>query len=359
MNYRTTELVAEKDLTAGAGTETIDINIKDIISRIQIQFRTKNPSGALTIQETEAANLPKIELVDGSTVLYSLSGMQGQAIDFFDTLVPNQSNGSFVPNWDLLACVNINFGRKLWDKELAFDPKRFSNPQLKVTYDEDAAVASTIVNGLSVFADVFDERVVSPIGFLLNKEHKSYTATANAWEETDMPTDLPLRKLMVQIRHASWWFGALLSELKLSEDNDKRIPIYMTAKFLERWLESIWPPYWQHLVADLDQTTGDTLYTIPTQTITCDGNYATSAVLNGVPFSYSQVYKSGVSADIGYQAFEVVGNMPHGCFCIPFGNQQDMDDWYDLIGKSLILKLKAGELASGSINIVTQQLKRY
>jgi len=174
-----------------------------------------------------------------------------------------------------------------------------------------------------------------------------------------MPVDMPLRKLMVQIRGANFWFAHYLAELKLTEDNDKRIPIHMTAKFLERWLESIWPPYWQHLVADLNEDTGDTLFTIPTQTLTIDGQYAASLVKDGVPFSYSQVYKSGISDNVGYQAFEVVGNMPHGCLCIPFGDQQDMDDWYDLAGKSLILKLKAGIGEGEAVNLITQQLRRY
>ena len=358
MNYRTTELLSEKDV-GDAGTEVIDLDLSDIISRIMVKFATRNPSGALTIQETEVANLPKIELVDGSDVLYSLTGMQGQAMDFFDTLRHNQSNGSFVPTWDLVCVVNINFGRKLFDPELALDPKKFTNPQLKVTFDEDAAVASTLVNKLTVIADVFDEKSVSPVGFLMNKELKAYSGTASAIEETDMPTDFPHRKLMIQARQANLWLGAILSRIKLSENNDKKIPLDMDIKHLERWLETIWPPYWQHLVADLDQTTGDALYTIPTQAITCDGNYAASTIKDGVPFGYTQTYKSGVSADIGYQAFEVRGYLPHGCLCIPFGDQADMNDWYDAKGKNLKLKITAGELQSGTIRIVNQQVRSY
>jgi hypothetical protein len=359
MKYRTTELLAETDVES-AGTKTIDINLSDVISRIQVKFATRNPAGALTITETEVANLPKVELVDGSDVLYSLTGMEGQAMDFFDTLKPNQSNGSFVSSWDLVCMVNLNFGRYLLDPDLAFDPKRFHNPQLKIQHSEAAAVTSTVVNKLTVLADVFDEKAVSPMGFLMNKELKSYSGVASAWEETDLPTDFPHRKLMIQARQANLWLGAILNHIKLTEDNDKKIPLDMDIKHLERWLESIWPPYWQHMVADLDQTTGDTLYTIPTQTLVVPGTYAVSGVLDAVPFGYTQVYKSTAEAvNVGFESFSVSGYLPHGCLCIPFGLQDDPDDWYDAGGKSLILKIQAGTLQSGSINIVNQQLRKY
>ena len=358
MNYRTTELLSETDVGT-AGTKPLDITLSDIISRIQVKFATRNPAGALTITETEVANLPKIELVDGSDVLFSLTGMEAQAMDFFDTLKPNQSNGSFVPEWDLVCIVNMNFGRLLWDPLLALDPKKFKNLQLKIQHSEAAAVTSTVVNKLTVLADVFDEKVPSPIGFLMNKELRSYTGVANAWEETDMPTDYPHRKLMIQARQADLWLGAILAQIKLSENNDKKVPLDMDIKHLERWLESIWPPYWQHMVADLAQTIGDVLYTIPTQGLTMDGNPVTSGIKDAVPFGYKHTIKSNVSADIGYEAFGIQGYLPHGCLCIPFGLQDDPADWYDVSKKNLILKIKAGELQSGNINLVTQQLRKY
>ena len=358
MNYRTTELLSESDVGT-PGTKPLDITLADIISRIQIKFATRNPADALTIAETEVANLPKVELVDGSDVLFSLTGMEAQAMDFFDTLKPNQSNGSFVPSWDLVCIVNINFGRYLWDPLLALDPKKFKNLQLKIQHSEAAAVTGTVDNKLTVLADVFDEKVPSPIGFLMNKELRSYTGVANAWEETDMPTDYPHRKLMIQARQADLWLGAILAQIKLSENNDKKVPLDMDIKHLERWLESIWPPYWQHMVADLAQTIGDVLYTIPTQGLTMDGNPVTSGLKDAVPFGYKHTIKSNVSADIGYEAFEIQGYLPHGCLCIPFGLQDDPADWYDVSKKNLILKIKAGELQSGNINLVTQQLRKY
>jgi len=358
MKYRVAEIQAEKDMDT-AGTATIDIKLKDIISRIQVKFATRNPSGALTIQETEVANLPKVELVDGSDVLYSLTGMEAQAVDWYDTLKPNQSNGSYVSNWDLVCIVNMNFGRWLYDPDLALDPNRFKNPQLKITYDEDAAVASTVQNGLTILADVFDEKVPSPQGFLMNKELRSYTGVAGAWEETDIPSDYPHRKLMIQGRQADIWLGGIFDTIKLTEDNDKKVPLDIVCKHLERWMESIWPPYWQHLVADLNEQTGDTLYTIPTQAVTFFGPYVASGLLDAVPFGYTHTVKSGVYANIGFEAFGVQGYVPHGVIAIPFGDQKDMTDWYDLTNKSLVLKIKAAANQSGTINVITQQLRRY
>jgi hypothetical protein len=113
------------------------------------------------------------------------------------------------------------------------------------------------------------------------------------------------------------------------------------------------------MVADLNQTSGDVLYTIPTQGLTMDGNPVTSAIKDAVPFGYRNTIKSNVSEDVNYEAFEVQGYLPHGCLCIPFGDQKDPGDWYDASGKSLVLKIKAGELQSGDIKIVNQQLRSY
>ncbi|GAI60124.1 unnamed protein product, partial [marine sediment metagenome] len=54
------------------------------------------------------------------------------------------------------------------------------------------------------------------------------------------------------------------------------------------------------------------------------------------------------------------GIAPHGNLCIPFGLQDEIDDWFKLDGiGSLILSLKAGGSASGTCEIISQQLRNY
>lgn len=358
MFYRNSVLLSPADV-GGSGTKIIDINFPEVISRLTIIFQAFNP-GSITIQEVAAANIPKIEIVDGSNVLFSLTGMQTEALDHFDTGNKYICNGSFVPTWGLDAVMNINFGRFLGDPLLAFDPKKFVNPQLKITFDEDAAVASAITNELSVIADIFDEKAITPTGFLMNKELYSYIPVAGATEEIDLPSDYPYRKLVVQARVNDLWFGGIIANLKLTEDNDRKIPMDLDAVRLEKWLEKVNGYYGCAVLTDLNTATGVTCYYAPTQGIRMSPDvFCTGGMLDNVPFGYSNLLKTTTMT--GVTPIDIRGMFPHGCLNVPFGNQQDVADAYDVKGKNLKLKLKAGsgKTFTETFRIFTQQIRSY
>lgn len=358
MNTRNTTLLSGNDVGA-SGTKILDLNFPDVISRITVKFSATNPA-TITIQEVAAANIPKIEIVDGSNVIFSLTGMQTHALDFFDTGRQYICGGSYVVAWGLVAYLTINFGRFLFDPLLGFDPKKFINPQLKITYDEDAAVADAVVNELTVYADVFDEKAVSPTGFLMNKEVFSYTPVAGATEEIDLPDDYPYRKLILQARVPDLWFGGIISNMKLSEDNDKRIPFDLSSGLLEHWLGEKYGAYYDGIIADLDTTTGVDIYHAPTQGCKLRGDfYCDSDVIDNMPFGYRNKYLTTTMT--GYTVMDIAGTMPHGCMCIPFGDQINVEDWYQVAGKTLKLKVKAGGDigATEEFNVITQQYRPY
>lgn len=358
MDYRTSTLLSPNDVGA-SGTKIIDLNTPDVISRITIRFSATVPS-SITIQEVAAANIPKIEIVDGSNVIASLTGMQTHALDFFDTGRQYICGGSYVSAWGLVAYLTMNFGRFLFDPLVGLDLKQFTNPQLKITYDEDAAVASTGVNSLSVLADIFDEKEATPAGFLMNKELFSYTPVASATEEIDLPSDYPYRKLILQARVPDLWFGGIITNLKLTEDNDKRIPFDLPSAELEHWVGEKFGVYKDGIIADLDTTTGVDIYHAPTQGVKLRGDfYCDSDVLDNLPFGYRNKYLTTTMT--GYTVMDIAGTMPHGCICVPFGNQQDIDDWYKVEAKSLKLKVKAGGSIGSTeeFHVVTQQYRPY
>jgi hypothetical protein len=358
MNTRTSVLFSPSDVDA-SGTKTVDLDFPDIISRLTILFQTINP-GSVVIQEHPLANLPKIEVVDGSSVVFSLTGLQAHALEFFDMGRLYPGGGSFVPAWGLVAIANINFGRFLFDQQIALDPKKFTNLQLKVTYDEDVSVASSVVNSLTVLAELFDEKAVAPTGFFMNKDIFDYTPVANAVQTIDLPTDYTYRKLILQARVPDLWFGGIIGNLKLTEDNDKRVPLDLTGSELENWLHQMWPECSEHIVAFLNTGTGIDLFHAATQGIRPRADiYCASDVLGNVPFGYRNAYKTTTAAS--YQAMEIAGTMPHGCICIPFGDQQNMADWYDVKGKMLRLKVTAGASigATEQFHVIGQQYRPY
>jgi hypothetical protein len=60
--------------------------------------------------------------------------------------------------------------------------------------------------------------------------------------------------------------------------------------------------------------------------------------------------------------FGVSGWLPHGVICFPFGQQDQLDDWYDVTGLgSLRLRIKAGASAADSdtFYVALQQKRLY
>lgn len=358
MNYRKSVLLSPTDVGA-SGTKVLDLNFPDVISRLTVIFNVINPA-SISIQEVPAANVTKIEVVDGSNVIASLTGMQAHALDFFDSGLQYSCGGSFVPAWGLVAVLHLSFGRWLFDPLYALDPKKFTNPQLKISFDEDVAVASAVDNTLMVMADIFDEKVAAPVGFLMNKELYAYSPVAGATEEIDLPSDYPFRKILVQARVPDLWFGGIIGNLKLSEDNDKKIPFDLSGTLLENWLHEMFGEYRDGIIADLNTITGVDIFHAPTQGVKMRGDfYCISDVVGDIPFGYRNKY--ACTTNTGYSVLDIAGTMPHGCLCIPFGDQKDPADWYVSAGKSLKLKLKAGtgKTFTEEFHILTQQMRPY
>lgn len=358
MNYREAEILAPTDL-GPEGTKSIDINLLESISRIVINFKVT--ANTPTIIDHPAAAISKVELVSGSDVLFSLSGKEAQAIDYYDRRKPVGNYFSLESGDPLRAVIGINFGRFLYDPELAFDPKKFANPQLKITHNETLCDSSATVNECRIHALVFDKKVVSPIGFLMNKEHFSYTASANGYQYIDLPTDHILRALFIQAQVFETDMGKLLGEFKLSEENDKAIP------FDTKWIEEFYRHQREYgLYEETIQTeapsAGGDLYVTPAITQTIVGSLDTpDLVFKGWSLDGGKINIEAETANHKAR-ITVFGWMPHGVVCFPFGNQADLDDWYDITGLgSLRLRILAasGAGTTNTFRVALQQLRRY
>lgn len=358
MNYRIAQILAPEDLGTG-GTKIIDITIADIISRIEIIFRTKN--GDMGMDDHPAANITKVELIDGSDVLFSLSGREMQALNFYDRKVPADNHMSGGNGDWMRAAFGLDFGRELWDPDLAFDPQKFTNPQLKITWDENLANTSCTDNYMLVVAYLFDELKPAPTGFLMTKELYTYTPVANSHEYIDLPTDHMMRQLLIGSHQEGYTFTQMIAEMKLAEDNDKRVPMDLTGEQLWWEIKRNYPEYIENLYIGMESG-GTTFRVTPSE----------DAVIVGLPTSTAQdVY--GVFGNGGVAAFSTEtgtetiymlckGYLPHGYAPLAFGNQMAPADWYDVtkIG-SLSLRVKAGpSLGSNpTAQVIAQQLRSY
>jgi hypothetical protein len=358
MNYRKAVMLSAESI-ATAGVKTLDFKGKDVISRIMIQPKLLNSTNTPTAHPATA--ISKIEIVDGSDVLWSLSGKEAQALNFYQMGLPAFDIMNYINDEYCAPTMIINFGRWLWDEDLAFDPTRFNNPQLKITHNLAAGGGAPDAGTLEVVADTFDEIKPNPMGWLMAKEYYTYSLTSSAYEYIDLPTDHMLRMLLIKSLAAGKQPHEQFNEIRLSEDNDKRIPIDESTSDLAKYILDQFGRYRENVRATM--TTADvTHYITPAYMVNAAGMaWDAEAAYISAHLSYGGTItlKASAAAQVNMM---IDGYCPHGVFPLPFGDLWDANKWYDATKlKDLELRIKAGSSvgSSSTAEIITEQLRRY
>lgn len=362
MKYRLATILDAENHSADT-TKVIDLNLADPVSQIQIVYKPMNGAEAASTGHP-AKCITKIELVDGSDVLFSLTGQEAQAVDWYHRKLEPPNILWYLNDNASEMIFNINFGRFLWDTLLAFDPSKFTNPQLKITIDIDAGGVNADSGYLAVFAMIFDEKSVSPGGFLMHKEIKDYTLAASAHEYTDLPTDYIYRKLLMRIQKYGTGPEYCFNNIKLSEDNDRRIPINHLIGDILMLMVGQTRPYREWIITH-GTTTFRNYHCTPTYwPVFAHAGWTGTATPQG-----ATVYEgdggrfkiASTSAGLN-QSVLCEGWCPHGVIEIPFGLQNEIEDWYDVtsLGSLRLDLLSASGMSSDeSCQIFLQQLRRY
>lgn len=359
MNYRTAKLLAETNYDAAA-TKTIEINVKDLISRITIAWRVSASQHGMSSYTHR--DISKIELVDGSEVLHSLNGGENQALCIYDRKVPTMNHGQSMSGSSTYSVFGIDFGRYLHDPMYAFDPTRFNNPQLKITFNFAVAEDGASSGNLEVLADLFDEKNISPVGYLSAREIKDYTVTtAGVYDYVDIPVDKVMRKLFIQGYLSAYEPWNQVIEARLSEDSDKRVPFDWDLEDYYRIMKGVWRPVVENVV--FSTTAGAcTIYTTPTDywATICVTPYALTAASYYTLASRGGCHAFSSTAHLSQTQGIVRGWLPNHVFEFPFGDPMDPNDWYDVtkLG-NLELRVKTGSATSGNIRTFLQQVRTY
>ena len=343
MNYRLATIFAETTYSDDA-TEIIDVNVKDPVSQLIIRFQARNGIGANSTAHPMKC-LSKIELVDGSDILFSLSGPEAHALDWYSHMVERPNIMWYLPSQVQEMALHISFGRFLYDPILALDPAKFTNLQLKITLNVGGGGMNNDQIVMSIVAHLFDEKTVTPAGFLMSKEIKDYALGAGTHEYTDLPVDYPYRKLLLRTQKDGVGTEYCFDTLKLSEDNDKRIPFNNKILEILHAITAQGRPYREWIGVgggSADRYFHCTPAYWPGFSIShWEGSaIAQDATIWGGDGQYARLLTTGVGGN--YQAL-CEGWCPQGVVEIPFGLQNDPADWYQTanIG-TLRLDLKSG-----------------
>lgn len=362
MNYRLATILDRENHTADT-TKVIDLNLADPVSQMQILYEPMNGNQAYS-DGHPAKCITKIELIDGSDVLFSLSGVEAQAVDWYHRTQEPPNIVWYLNDNASEILYNINFGRFLYDPLFAFDPKKFTNPQLKITIDIDAGGSAADSGQLTVLAHIFDEKAVTPEGFLTHKELKDYTLAAASHEYTDLPTDYPYRKLFARIQKYGTGVEYCFDTIKLSEDNDRRVPLNHTISQILRAMVGQTKPYREWIIGP-GTTTAQNFHCTPAYWPAFAAAQWRSAVADCQIAIYEgdggRFTESQGAAGPNWQAL-AEGWCPHGVIEFPFGIQNDPNDWYDVtkLGSLRLDILSASGMSSSeSCQIFLQQLRKY
>lgn len=367
MRTRDAVLAYQETQSSNKATKTIDLDLVDPVSALCFEFEasngtTNNKANPLT------RCITKLEIVDGSDVLASMSFEEAQALQWYKTGKQPQLREDEGPSAaNIIGCM-ILFGRKLWDKEYAINFNRFKNPQLKISWDLTAirAVSATTAFAtgtlkISVWAKVMEDLGYSPSKYLMDKQIESWTGGTSGEKRHELPTDYIYRMLMLRTYYTVSDVDENISRLKLTCDTDKFIPF---------------DRYTKQLDAELAQLFGDV---VVWKRLHAGSNSQVWLPINKEPQLHMQHLTIGYVATYGWcwsgEAMLIVANAAgsadtddkridalieghalHASLPIPMGVMDDPATWFDPASYKKV-ELVCTEAVAAANSIVAEQVR--
>jgi len=257
MRYREVYLEKAKGIS-DSGTTIIDLDLVDPISAILLDIEATN--GATSCQNKRIhEDISKIEVVDGGDVLFSMSMTELLGLNsYLYGAVPYHiwDEGAAAVQHDTAI---IPFGKRVGDKGLMLDPKKFRNLQLKITHAltiSGTAGFATTTGKITAIAKVVDAGFPEgPLGFLLSKNIYSFTSLASGEEVIELPVDHDHLGLMLRVFETGITPQTDITKVKVSVDEDKYVPFEFD---LADWIAYLQRKYNEFSISQkLLQTDGD------------------------------------------------------------------------------------------------------
>jgi len=215
------------DMTLNS-TYRIDLPEHGVLGALMIKIEGTNVTG----HGQDAANWRVLDniteisvMLNGATIAKSLAGDLVQACAFYDNGIASPDLWRHYATNTQFGFFLIDFGRYLYDPLLALDLAKFKNVELRIK--NDAAVA-TEFSALTVSILAFYLREGpggGPIGFMRTEAWREYTTVQAATEYLKLPTEYPIRRIILQGRsandaghHTKRNFYHMMEDIELSLD---------------------------------------------------------------------------------------------------------------------------------------------
>jgi hypothetical protein len=352
-----------------SGNLTIPLNVNEPLS--QLEFHCAATNGGTNNQANFLHDLvTSVELINGADVLWSLPMVKGQAMNFFEMgKLPLMNMSEWAGDGNREA-MYMNFGRHRMDREFAFLPERFKNPQLKVAWDltsTRACGATGYVSGtgrLTILAHVLPE-ASGARGWLMPKEVYSFTSAASGDERIDLPLDYPYRFLTVRSLESGMDFRENISNLKLSIDQDKLIPFDIETFRLQE-LNRDWFGMAMEGIK-FDRAHGDTcvIHINELDTMQLMSDEAAAVPYTGWAWSsnfglnFLQIADGSAQSTDSEIRYFGWGYTPLNTVAWPFGDPQDPMTWFDPSAYRSVRLILTQIDAGAAVSVCLQQYRRY
>ena len=366
---RTREVYLVEDETLGvAATRIFNLDLAYPLTRLDIEVVGIYFSDEPDCNPLISRCITKIEIVDGSDVLFSMDMREAQALQYYthgkqpETVICARAAGSNRSH------AVIHFGRDDSDQDWMLDPKKFINPQLKITYNLPVGVDGGWTAGLqtlSVKATVCEEPIRAPVGFLMGKQIYEWAKGTTGDETIDMPRDYLYRLALMRCYDFAGGYNVEFTNFKLSCDIDRFVPFNIDCRDLRLKEYEEYGIMYVHTVGESDGAAGFGVWTPfgntrggypmapdPTQAPVVTG-FAPRRVwvvdTAGNPIDDNAVIECG--------AF---GTLLNDCCPYKFGNLRDQEEFFDPTPyQSVRLIVTQGGTALLLSAIVLQQLRNY
>ena len=331
-----------RDRAAVADSSTFELDLKGYkaISAIDLILRATN--GTTNNQATYIhADVDTIEVLDGSRVIFSLSGVQVRALNCYEMGHYPAVTYNEAANGVQQELFRLSFGRKLGDPLYWLDPSMFQNPILRVTISMTiSATVSFVTDTTTITAIVhtWDERPALRNGHFVTKEYKSFTSLASGDDRGNLPMDMPYRMLILRAFETIIEFHVDITQIKLTLDSDRYVPFDVRAEQLRDLNAELVHRF--HIPLLLDRTNNDTVdqFLAYPRAITCHALEADQMVtpdlrlVNRYTLKGQEDSTAGTPTDINADvniALETTGLGPHFAFALPVGDKDDPETWLD------------------------------
>ena len=346
----------------------LDLKGTGLLSAIEIEFQATN--GATSCVDHEIHDdVKKIEVVDGSEVLESLSMIEWIANNFYELgFLPKATLSENAGAIQKESCI-ILFGREIGDLDYYFDPKKFINPQLVIENTLTIHASTGFATGtgrLTVKLYIIEEGAGPQKGFIMRKEKYSFTSAASGDEIIDLPRDYPYRSIGVHAILTTKRPDEIISKIKLSCDVDKYVPYNTYTDDIIDKLASVFglAQQFKDLLTADDGTALLDIYDIKKAHIytAADDHIATiesvvaEKITNGL-YNLTAPATPAFQTETKVCPVAVEGLCPHGLVLLSFNGYEDLREPFDVtkFGKVELILTQAA--ANASCKIVLSQVR--